>query len=59
MLTLTPDLDFVNARIWDDTPFVELVLAFQIFKRFMITMDHKLFRKKIMLPSIQSSNKGI
>jgi len=38
---------------------VKLVLAFQIFKRFMITMYHKLFWKKLVLPILQGPNKSI
>ena len=38
---------------------VKLALAFQILKGFMITMDHKLLWKKVVLPILQSSNKSI
>ena len=38
---------------------VKFALAFQIFKRFMITMYHKLFWKKVVLPILQSPNKSI
>jgi len=38
---------------------VKFALAFQIFKRFIITMYHKHFWKKVVLPILQSPNKSI
>jgi len=38
---------------------VKFALPFQIFKRFMNIMYHKIFWKKVLLPILQSPNKSI
>jgi len=38
---------------------VKFAMTFQIYKRFVIIVNHKIFWKKIMLPVLQSLNKSI
>ena len=50
---------FLNKRYPFGMSLVKFALAFQMFKRFMITMNYKLFWKKVVLPILQSPNKSI
>ena len=40
-------------------PLVKLVMAFQILESFMISVNYKLFRHKMVFPSMKSSHKSI